>query len=311
MPTTTNLRSLDLNLLTVFEAVFETSSITRAAERLALSQSATSHALTRLRDTCRDDLFVRVGQGIVPTPVAQRIYPDVRAALDSLRRSITEVRGVDPATSERRFQIAIPHPMGPLWALALRAAARAEAPGVVLNFDTSTQADHAGERLRTGELDLCVDWFPADGDRFVLRRLFDDALLFIARAAHPRAQPGMAANDLRRESFVITHYRHGAPPEAIRALRQALTDLDINAELHLSEFLEVPYIVMQTDLIGFVPQSMVGPNFTAAGLQVIGEVAPSLTIPIYLVWHETRRADDGHRWLRELVARQVTSAVTG
>jgi DNA-binding transcriptional LysR family regulator len=305
----TNLRSLDLNLLTVFEAVFETGSITRAADRLALSQSATSHALSRLRDACGDDLFVRVGQGVVPTPVAQRIYPEIKKSLDGLRRSVNEARGFDPATSTRRFHIAIPHPMGPLWALALRDAAVAEAPGVVLNFDTRTLADRAGERMREGELDLSVDWYPPEGDRFVLRKLHEDGYVVIARNAHPRVTTGMSMDAIRQEKFVVTRYRSGTPPEAIRTLRQAIADLDLNVEVHLSEFLEMPFVVMQTDLIGFVPKSMVGPALVAAGLQVIGYVVPSLMIPIYLIWHETRRADDGHRWLREMVAKIVVAAI--
>ena len=114
----TNLRSLDLNLLAIFEAIFETGSIVRAAARVALSQSAVSHALGRLRDACGDDLFVRVGQGITPTQVAQSIYPQIKSSLDGLRRSLAEARGFDPSTSERHFRIAIPHPMGPMWAMA-------------------------------------------------------------------------------------------------------------------------------------------------------------------------------------------------
>lgn len=82
--------------MTVFEAVFEAGSITAAAERLALSASATSHAVARLRDACRDDLFVRLGQGIAPTPVARRIFPGIKEALEALRRSIEEARGFDP-----------------------------------------------------------------------------------------------------------------------------------------------------------------------------------------------------------------------
>jgi DNA-binding transcriptional LysR family regulator len=309
MPMATNLRSLDLNLLTVFEAVFETGSIIRAADRLALSQSATSHALSRLREACGDDLFVRVGQGIVPTPVAQRIYPEIKKSLDGLRQSISEARGFDPGTSTRRFQIAIPHPMGPLWALALHDAAVAEAPGVVLSFDTRTLADSAGEHMHGGELDLCVDWYPPGGDRFVLRKLYEDGYILVARKGHPRASPGMSADAIRREKFVATRYRSGTPPEPIRMLRQAIIDLDFGVEVLVSEFLEMPFVVMQTDLIGFIAKSMKGPAVEAAGLQVIGDVVPSLTIPIYLVWHETRRADDGHRWLRELVAQTVIAAI--
>jgi DNA-binding transcriptional LysR family regulator len=294
--------------MTVFEAVYETGSITRAAERLALSQSATSHALSRLRDTCRDDLFVRVGQGIVATPVAQRIYPDIRKSLDGLRRSISEARGFDPATSTRHFQIAIPHPMGPLWALALRDAVRAVAPDIVLNFDTRTLPLEAADRMRNSELDFCIDWFEAEGDRFVNRKLFDDGLIFIARGGHPRAAPEMKRPALRAERFVRIHRRSLVAPESVRAARQALADLDLDWALSVSEFLEVPYLVMQTDLMGFVPASMMRPQYDTAGLKVIAAPLAALRIPIYLVWHETRRSDDGHRWLRDIASKVVVAA---
>jgi LysR family transcriptional activator for leuABCD operon len=305
----TNLRSLDLNLLTVFEAVYEAGSITRAADRLALSQPATSHALSRLRDACADDLFVRVGQGIVPTPVAKRVYPEIKKALDGLRRAVGEARGFEPATSSRHFRISIPHPMGPIWALAIRAAARAAAPDVSLEFETRTLPIEVATRLRSGELDVCVDWFPVEGDRFVLRKLFEEHIFFAARPNHPRAKPGMSTDDLRREQFVRTHYRTGPPPDAVRHARRGIEELDLDWALHVSEFLEIPYVVLQTDLLGFMLKSMMNPGLNTANLQLICEIPPAIGIPIYLVWHETRRADDGHRWLRDLVAATVCGAV--
>ena len=90
-----NLRSLDLNLLTVFEAIYEIGTVTGAGGRLALSKSATSHALSRLREACGDDLFVRAGQGLAPTPTAAAMYPAIKQALEALRASLTEATGFD------------------------------------------------------------------------------------------------------------------------------------------------------------------------------------------------------------------------
>lgn len=307
----TNLRSLDLNLLTVFEAVYEGGSITRAAERLALSQSATSHALTRLRDACADELFVRVGQGIAPTPVAQRIFPDVKRALDGLRRSIAEARGFDPATSTRRFRIAIPHPNGPTWGLALRNAAAPAAPGVLLEFDTRTTPTDLPELMRSGDIDVAVDWIPAQGERFVQRHLFDDGIAFIARAGHPRAAPRMGADALRAETFVRIHRRSGRGSPPIQQLTDAIDALGLDWTLFVSEFLEVPYIVLTTDLIGYIPTSMAHVARKVGLLQVIETPLPAIAAPIFLLWHETRRADEGHRWLRELVAETVVASSAG
>lgn len=120
-----NLRSLDLNLLTVFEAIFEIGTVSGAADRLALSQSATSRALSRLREACRDDLFVSTAQGLSPTAVAKEMYPTIHQSLEALRESLAEASGFDPARSQRHFRISIPHPRGPFNALDLRAAAAA------------------------------------------------------------------------------------------------------------------------------------------------------------------------------------------
>ena len=195
-----SLRGLDLNLLLIFEALHETRSVSRAGTRLGLSQSAASHALARLREACRDELFLRAPGGMVPTPLANRIYPEVHKALDSLRHSVDEARGFDPATSTRRFRLAIPHPMGPVYALRIRDAARAEAPNVSLRFDTRTLADEAPALMREGALDLAVDWIPSEDDRFVNRRLFEDGLVITARRGHPRARPDMDWPELRRRS---------------------------------------------------------------------------------------------------------------
>src|SRR5215471_5234745 len=131
-----NLRSLDLNLLTIFEAIYELGTVNAAADRLALSQSTTSHALSRLREACGDDLFVRTRKGLIPTPAAKDLYPAIKQALEALRTSLAEVSGFDPTLSRRHFRISIPHPMGPFYALNVQAAAAAVAPGIVLTFDT-------------------------------------------------------------------------------------------------------------------------------------------------------------------------------
>src|SRR4029453_2413557 len=102
-----------------------------AANRLAMTQSAVSHALSRLRTVFRDELFVRQPRGVVPTPVADLIYSKLRGALGSVRQSVAERRGFDPKTSERSFFIGMSHPLGPMIAVRVlerlaRAAPRVE-----------------------------------------------------------------------------------------------------------------------------------------------------------------------------------------
>ena len=197
-----NLRSLDLNLLTVFEAIYEVGTVGGAADRLVLSQSAASHALARLRDACKDDLFVRANQVLAPTAVAREMYPAIKQALDALRVTLAEASGFDPGTSQRRFRISIPHPMGPFYSLALRAAVAAAAPSVVLTFDTVSRPLDLEESLRDGVADVAIDWLPAELDPFVNGKLFDDRLVLLARRGHPSIDAGVTVEDLRKAEFV-------------------------------------------------------------------------------------------------------------
>src|SRR4051794_32185376 len=297
-----NLRSLDLNLLTVFEAIYEIGTVTGAADRLALSQSATSHALGRLREACGDDLFVRVSKGLIPTPAAQALYPVISKALVDLRRSLAEAAGFDPAQSQRHFRISIPHPMGPFYALRLRAAAAAVAPSVALTFETVSRPVNLEDHIRDGIVDIAIDWVPVGLDPFVNRKLFDDELVLVARAEHPSVKGNATLEDLRRLEFVFPHFRRELDrlPSSLRDFE----NLHLPEALRVSELLEIPAIVSATDLVGIFPKSMASAIAKRLGLQLL---APpfELPVPIYTIWHEARRNDAAHRWLRELVAAEV------
>jgi len=298
-----NLRSIDLNLLTVFEAIYEVGAVVGAAERLALSQSTVSHALSRLRTACSDELFVRAGQGLSPTPVANAMYPVIKQGLDALRASLAEASGFDPTRSQRRFRVAIPHPLGPFYALDLKAAAAVVAPGIELTFETVSRPIDLEDRLRDGFLDLAIDWLPAELDSLINKSLFDDQLILVARRDHPSVRPGVTIDDLRKEKFVALHARRDIErrPVAIREFSR----LGMHEEVRVSELLEVPTIVASTDLLGIMPLS-IGPLLEKRlGLQVLPLPLEVSTGPIYIIWHETRRNDIGHRWLRELVEEKL------
>ena len=201
-----NLRNVDLNLLTMFEAIYEIGTVGGAADRLALSQSAVSHSLSRLREACRDDLFVRNRQGLSPTPVAKEMYPAIKQALDALRATLAEASGFDPGTSQRRFRISIPHPMGPFYALGLLKAAAAIAPGIVLTFDTVSRPVDLEDNLRDGIVDIAIDWLPVGQDPFINKKLFDDRLVLVARQGHPSINAAVTF-DLESAEFSATLLR--------------------------------------------------------------------------------------------------------
>src|SRR5271165_2523433 len=160
--------------------------------------------------------------------------------------------------------------------------------------------------MRSGELDLSVDWLPAEGDRFVNRKLFADELVFVARRGHPRVTQATDAAALRKERFISIQPRTQFGPKQLQEIRRAYLELDI--AIFVNEALEIPYLVLQTDLIGFVPRSLIRVYDAEVPFQIAPAPIRLRPIPIFLVWHESRRTDPGHEWLRKLIAETLIAA---
>jgi DNA-binding transcriptional LysR family regulator len=305
-----NLRALDLNLLTVMEAIYEMRNITAAAERLGITQSAASHALGRLRDALRDDLFVRSSEGLVPTASAQTLYPAVRDALDTIREAVSGKATFDPARSRRSFRIAIPHVMGPFIGLQLEAHVSAVAPSVELSFDTRTLPFDLLSDIEEGRTDVAIDWMPASEGVFVNQHLFDDGLILIARRDHPRITATPTAAALDRERFVALHMRPSMA-SAPDALRRLLASSNLKAAFRVSEFLEIPAVVASTDLLGIMPMSIAHQLRSIELLRLLPLPLDQAAVPIVLAWHGGRRRDPGHAWLRRVVRQEVRRFAAG
>jgi DNA-binding transcriptional LysR family regulator len=294
-----NLRSVDLNLLPVFEAVYEQGSLSRAAERLAMTQPAVSHAMTRLRSAFKDELFIRQSRGVVPTPVADMIYARLRGALGAVREAVSERRAFDPRTSERKFVISIAHPLGPMIAVRLQERLASAAPGIAVAFSTRSRPIELDRGLREGRVDVAVDWIvPTDG-RFHKVTLFEDAVLAVARHGHPALRRVRSIKDLRNGSFVILRPR--IEGENTVPGIQEWTRLKLNCALEVSEILEVFMVAGQSDLFGLIPRSMLKVARENFGLRVLPAGPDKAAVPIKLVWHESREPDQGHAFLRKQI----------
>src|SRR4030095_11607620 len=159
-----NIRSVDLNLLPVFEAVYEERSLSRAAARLAMTQSAVSHAVTRLRAVFRDELFVRHSRGVVPTAMADAINAKLRDALASVRDAVAETRGFQARSSTRKFFLTITHPLGPMILLRLHERLSMSAPKISVAASTRSRPIDLDRLLRDGRVDAAIDWLEPQGD---------------------------------------------------------------------------------------------------------------------------------------------------
>jgi len=292
-----NIRSVDLNLLPVFEAVYEERSLSRAAVRLAMTQSAVSHAVTRLRAVFGDELFVRRSRGVEPTPTADAIFAKLRGALGTVREAIAERRGFHARTSERRFFLTIAHPLGPMILLRLRERLADVAPNINVAASTRSRPIDQDRALREGRIDAAIDWIEPEGDHFKSTVLFEDVMVAVAREGHPALRRPASMKTLRDGRFVVLRPRvEGEHPVAgLRAWQR----LKLNVELEVSEILEVFMVASQSDLFGIIPQSMEKMARGALRLRSLGVGPKSANVPIKLIWHANRDADPAHAFLRK------------
>lgn len=306
-----NLRAIDLNLLPVFEAAYEERSLSRAATRLAMTQPAVSHALARLRACFRDELFVRHSRGMTPTPGADALYARLGESLSLVRAAVGESRGFDPASSVRRFSVAIPHPLGPLLALGLIESVRAVAPGITLAFDTRSRPVDLERSMAEGQTDAAVDWLPTRTAAFSQEALFEDRLVAVVRKDHPALRRDRTWADLAgRREFVQLRARiegEGHPIEVVRELRR----LGARTALEVSEFLEVPVVVNQSDLVGILPASIAKQAQKVLGLRILKLSPESRALPVRLLWRTNRDADPALRFLLGHVRKAAARVAAG
>jgi DNA-binding transcriptional LysR family regulator len=294
-------RSVDLNLLSVLVSVFEHGSVSRAAQRLGMSQSAVSTALARLRRAYGDPLFHRVGHGVEPTARMRAIVEPLREALLRVAGTLASEKVFNPATTEQTFTFAMtdlgemvfmPKILRHLREAAPRAAVRAVAA-------SATQIERG---LESGEIDLAIGYFPDLREKsFLERHLFFHHFVCLLRANHPVTAGTLSlAQFLSLEHAVV--YGAGRTYEIFEKCLRA-KKIRRRVALETPHFLSIPSIISQSDLIVTVPHA-VGVFVTNVHMNIRIAQPPVRTpkIDLKLHWHRNFQRDAKSRWLRELVA---------
>ena len=294
-----NLRGVDLNLLPVFEAAYEERNLSRAARRLAMTQSAVSHSMTRLRTVFRDELFIRKTKGVEPTRVADLIYGRLRGAMAAVRDAVSETRVFEPATSERSFFIGISHPLGPMIAVRLRERLSSAAPNTAIAFSTRSRPLEMERGLREGWVDAVVDWLPPGRGRYQELVLFEDSVAAVARTGHPALKRPPSITELKKASFVNLRSRIAGEQHPVPGIRE-WRRLELNVVLEVSEFLEVFMVASGSDLFGIIPTSMLKFGSECFGLKPL-RAGPKVSVPIRLMWPVARERDAAHEFLRKQI----------
>ena len=286
-----NIADIDLNLLHVFAAVQQAGSVSRAADRLGLSQPATSHALTRLRLLLNDPLFVRAPGGVRPTPRAERLAPQVLAALQLIDAALQEADRFDAARSRRRFVLHMSDIGGDEFLPLLMADLAHTAPGVTIEAQ-QLPTDAIGPALEQGRLDLAFGYLPALAGT-ERATLLTERYVVLLRRGHPLAARLGERDALQRLDFIVVR-SHG---ETARALQQL--GLEGRIRLALPHFLVVPPILESTDLAVVLPQRPAARFAARHALQWVDAELGLPPFPVAMHWHGRHGGDPGHRWLRE------------
>jgi DNA-binding transcriptional LysR family regulator len=286
-----NVGEVDLNLLHVFAAVHQARSVSRAAERLGLSQPAASHALTRLRLLLHDPLFVRAPGGVRPTPRADRLAPQVLAALQLLDTALQESEVFDAARARRRFVLHMSDIGADEFLPLLMKGLAQDAPGITLET-VQLPAEAIGPALEQGRLDLAFGYLPelAGTEQ---AKLLDERYVVLLRRGHPLARALRDRAALERLDFIVVR-SHTVPARALQQL-----GLESRIRLALPHFMVVPPILEATDLAVVLPSRPAARFAARHALQVIEPDLGLPRFPVAMHWHWRHTADPGHRWLRE------------
>jgi DNA-binding transcriptional LysR family regulator len=292
-----DIRRLDLNLLRALDALLAERHVSRAAQRLHLSQPATSGLLARLREVLHDPLLVRSGRELVATPRALALAPRVRLLLADIEALLAEDAGFDPRTARRRFVIATTDYMQALLAPWLAHTLPALAPGIDVALVAPDSA-RLERQQADGAIDLAVLNLARVPAALRSRPVLTERFVVIARNGHPHVRRTLSLARMCALEHVLVSPAGGSfvgPTDEQLAAR----GLARRVRLSVQGFLAVPPIVAQSDLIAVFPERLAR---RFAGELTI--VAAPLALPGFTMvaaWHERVQRDPAHQWLREQI----------
>lgn len=308
-----SLRTFDLNLLKVFDAVMGERSLTRAAHQLALTQPAISNALRRLREAVGDELLVRQGRGLEPTPRALELWPAVREVLERLQSTLTP-SVFDPTQARTSFVLTLADSTAAELMPPLVEAISHQAPGVSLRVVPLTTRDPR-KLLQDGQADLAIGHFPAVvadlGERaaadgavpFLHHRLFVGDYVCVMRHGHPLAGVPLTLENFCAARHMLVSFSgraYGFVDEALASLQQSR-----HVVLTVNQFFTAGRVVINSDLLTVLPRHFVG--VTGFADQLVMRELPFQVAPIQIdaLWHPRHHGSSAHAWLRQLVVEQA------
>ena len=291
------LSKIDLNLLVVLQAIEVHRHVSKAAEALGLSQSAVSHALSRLRATFADDLYVKVPGGMVPTPRADELAALIPPVIESLTRVFGKQKSFVPAELDRTFNVLTTDFIEHLLLPGILKSQHKEAPKTRISF-RNVGFSLPKDELQSGEIDLAIAGFFGDlPDGFYQQKLFSDSFRCCMRKGHPQAGKKMTL----KAYCELPHILIAPSGDLTGQIDKILAKKKLNRQITVgtSGFLAAGWAAARSDAILTAPSKLIAEfeNLLALKSFDVPLEVPSITIK--QVWHERMNKDAGHKWFRE------------
>jgi DNA-binding transcriptional LysR family regulator len=297
-----NIHSIDLNLFLVFQAIYATRSVTLAGERLGMTQSAVSNALKRMRERFNDALFVRSADGMVPTPVAERLIAPIEQGIACLVQAVDQGRTFEPETSSRTFRIAV-NDIGQLVMMPeLLSVARGIAPGVRFETVDASMAE-ARQRMLNGQIDIALGSWESMGPSFYQQRLFDETfVVLMSKASSLGTRERIELDDYLAAEHIVYRPQGTTDSQLQQTLDRAGALDQRRVVLTAAHSLGLSSIVAASGLLLTVPARL-AKAMVASRADLHSIAAPFEVMPFEIrqQWHERFHQDSGNRWLRELI----------
>lgn len=293
---------VDLNLFTVFDAIYTEGSVTRASHKLNLTQPAISHALGRLRQMFNDPLFVRQGHTMVSTPLARNIIEPIRRSLRGLEVTLNGLDSFDPETTSKRFNIALRDVLEATVLPPLMQRVRQRAPLVDIAASQVDRRELESE-LAAGTLDGAIDVLLPLPSEIMHTRIYQDSTVVVVRKGHPMIDGGLDIDTYLKQDHILASSRRRGP--GLEDFELSRFGLERHIRLRCQHYFAACRVVSQTDMILTMP----GRYASIANKQFGNQILPfPLDVPafdVYLYWHANVDNDPANRWFREQVSESI------
>jgi LysR family transcriptional regulator, nod-box dependent transcriptional activator len=293
-----NLTDFDLNLLVIFDAIYKEKNLTRAGQRLNLSQPAISHALNRLRGAFDDPLFIRHGYCMEPTPLTEELKENIKKVLALTERTLEDRGSFDPYRSTRTFYIGIQdYPMMAVLPRLVKPL-QEEAPNIkIRTFHLNIEERKTA--LEDGKLDMVIGIKQDFGSSIFQQYLFKDREVCILREDHPLADSEISLEQYLDAEFIGLSVSDIKQARIDRKLSEMGYKRDI--KLTVENEIAIPQIVSQSNYLANVAELIAGEFLPWLPIKALPLPIEIDSFDINQYWHVRYQKDPGHTWLRQTI----------